>query len=68
MSCYLMDDHPTQVTAMKMLQTGLGYNYLYDHCAREYSTENIVCWKKIEDFKAQPAPSVTVFEVGGLRV
>lgn len=45
-----------------MLMTGLGYSFLHEHCAREFSTENIVCWKKIETYNLNK-PTFHGFEV-----
>jgi len=46
-----------------MLSTSWGFQCLYEHCEREYSTENIVCWKKIQEFMSFPRPSSAAFEV-----
>lgn len=35
----------------EMLATRLGYAYMYAHCSSEFSAENIMCWRAIEDFK-----------------
>lgn len=45
-----------------MLMTGLGYSFLHEHCALEFSTENIVCWKKIDTYTMNK-PTFHGFEV-----
>lgn len=35
----------------EMLATKLGYAYMYRHCCSEFSSENIMCWRAIDEFK-----------------
>lgn len=37
-----------------MLRTNIGYRFLLLHCYREYSEENILCFKALEAFKRHP--------------
>lgn len=48
----LRQQRPLQL--LGMLRTNIGYRFLLLHCYREYSEENILCFKALEAFKRHP--------------
>ncbi len=39
------------VDLLDILNNRLGFRYFYLHCIGEYSDENVLCWKAIQEFK-----------------
>lgn len=50
----------------EILATKLGFAYFYEHCANEFSTENVLCWRAIDSFKKRT--SVAAFKGIGKQI
>eukprot|EP00808_Paulinella_micropora_P008807 g33424.t1 len=48
------------VNLLDLLRTERGYQFFLAHCQREFSEENVLCWKQIEDYVRNT--SVTALE------